>query len=424
MINKIKEYINELDLRSQLIYTTLFSLIISFISLIIILPNLLTPFYEKNIYELLNQPLSFIKGDSNNSSSDIAFVITSSENVYISSNFSKYFSTNDIDEILNMTSKTQGKFKLNDQTYYYNTKDKDYEKIITLTDNSYIITQRKNLSLIIFPVVAITLIVITLVLIRWGNKLVNKISKIKDKVDNLDNNKYDHTYNFKVNDELNSLINSVEYMRKEINSKDEYKNNMFQSISHELKTPISVISSYVEAANDKMVTDKEAIKIIEKEVDTLSKDVNKILQLNKLNYLKDNNEHKDDTTDITDLLKELVKKYKVQRPDVKFKLEIEKENILKGTYEIWKTVIDNMFGNFVVYADKEIKVSIKDNIIEFYNDGPNIEDDLIKDIFTQYKKGIKGKFGLGLSIVKQSLSLYNYNINVKNLEKGVLFHIE
>jgi len=91
---------------------------------------------------------------------------------------------------------------------------------------------------------------------------------------------------------------------------------------------------------------------------------------------------------------------------------------------IFKTVIDNMFGNFVVYADKEIKVKIKNKKIEFSNDGPNIEKNLINEIFTQYRKGINGKFGLGLSIVKQSLNLYNYTIKVKNMKKGVLFEIE
>jgi len=334
MKQKIKEYINNLDLKTQLIYITIFSLIISFISLIIILPNLLTPFYEKNIYELLDQPLSFIEGDSNNSSSSVAYIIISNEKIYISSNFNDYFSNDDIDSIINSASQTSGKFKLNGQTYYYNTTNKNVQKIVTLTDDSYIISQRKTLSLIIFPVVSLTILIIASVLIVWGNKLVKKISGIKEKIDNIDNNKYDHSEKFKINDELNSLINSVEYMRKELNSKDAYKSNMFQTISHELKTPISVISSYVEAANDDMVSYKEAVKTIGNEVKILSDDVNKILQLNKLNYLKENNEYENETIDITKLLKDLVKKYKVQRPDVNFKLDIDKENIVRGTYDI------------------------------------------------------------------------------------------
>lgn len=424
MRKKIKNHIINLDLKSQLLYITIFSLLISFISLIVILPNLLTPFYEKNIYEVLSQTLSFIEGDTNSTSNNVAFIIKSNNKTYISTNFTDYFSKEDVNLVVSSASNIKGKFKLKGNTYYYNTTNRVSERIITLTDDSYIIAQRKTLGLTIFPIIGTTILIIALSLIIWGNILVNKISKIRKKVDNLDNNNYNHEYKFRVNDELNSLINSVEYMRKEINSKEEYKNNMFQNISHELKTPISVISGYVEAANDKVITYKEAVNTIDSEIKVLTNDVNMILQLNKLNYLKDNNEYKDERVDVTELLKNLVKKYKIQRRDVKWELDIEDENILRGTLDIWKVIIDNMFGNFVVYADKLIRVTIKDNKIEFYNDGEKIDDTLIKDIFTQYKKGIKGKFGLGLSIVKQSLNLYNYNIKVSNEEKGVLFAIE
>ena len=91
---------------------------------------------------------------------------------------------------------------------------------------------------------------------------------------------------------------------------------MFQNLSHQLKTPIAVISSYVEAANDKVITMEEAINTIDSEIKILSNDVNRILELNKINYLKESNEYKDETVDITKLLKELVKKYKFQRRDV------------------------------------------------------------------------------------------------------------
>lgn len=424
MSDKIKNYIINLDLKRQLGVIVIFSLVLSLVSLILILPNLLTPFYENNIYELLSQPLSFIESENNTSSNDIAYIINTNNNIYISSNFTNYFNKKDINLINRIATKKEGKFELNNQTYYYSTSNEEYQKIITLTDDSYIKSQRKMMGLIVFPVVSITIFTITLVLVVWNNHLVNKISKIKDKVDNLDNNKYDHSCTFKINDEVNSLINSVEMMRQEINSKEEYKTNMYQSLSHELKTPIAVISSYVEAANDNIVSYKEAVNTIDEEIKVLEKDVNKILELNKINYLKDNNEYKDEKIDVTDLLNDLVKKYKLQRRDVEWTLDIEKENVLRGTYDIWKLIFDNIFGNFIVYADKQIKVTISNNKLEFYNDGENIEESLIKDVFTQYKKGIKGNFGLGLSIVKKSVELYDYKISVENKEKGVLFKIK
>ena len=93
MKNKIINYVKNLDLKRQLGYIIVFSLLISLISLIIILPNLLTPFYEKNIYELLNQPLSFIESNTDSSSNNIAFIVKNSTGTYISSNFEDYFNT-------------------------------------------------------------------------------------------------------------------------------------------------------------------------------------------------------------------------------------------------------------------------------------------------------------------------------------------
>ena len=416
----------DIDLKSQLGLIVIFSLILSIVSMILILPNLLTPFYEKNIYELLSQPLPFIQNERDKSSNNIAYIIKdSNNNKYISSNFTNYFNKKDADLIINAATNVYGKFNVNNQTYYYRKSIENNGVIITLTDNTYIKSQRETLGLIIFPVVSITIFIITLILVVWSNHLANKISKIKEKVDNLDNKDYDHSYTFKINDEVNSLINSVESMRQELNSKEEYKNTMYQSLSHELKTPIAVISSYVEAANDKVIPTEDALKTIEDEIKILSRDVARILELNKINYLKDSKDfNKNEEVDITELLKDLTEKYKLQRRDVTWTLDINDKNIFRGTSDIWKVIIDNIYGNFVRYASKKVKVTIKNGVIEFYNDGENIDEKFIKDIFTSYKKGVKGKYGLGLSIVKQSVELYGYKISVINKNKGVLFRIK
>lgn len=423
MISKIKDYFRNLDLKRQLGVIVIFSLILSLVSLFLILPNLLTPFYEKNIYEVLRQPLPFIDSEKK-TGNDVAFIIDTNNNIYVSSNFTNYFNKSDVELIRHAVDKSFGNFILNNRTYYYRMNIEDNRTIITLTDDTYIRSQQRMLNLIIFPVVSITIFIVALILVVWNNHLANKITKIKDKVDNLDNNSYDHNYTFKINDEVNSLINSVEIMRKEIMYKEEYKNSMYQSLSHELKTPIAVISSYVEAANDKVVPYEEAIKTIDDEIKILSKDVSRILELNKLNYLKENNEYKDEKIDITELLKDLTEKYKLQRRDVEWTLDIKDKNIFRGTYDIWKVIIDNIYGNFTRYAKKKVKVTIKKNEIEFYNDGEHIDKDFIKDMFTQYKKGIKGKYGLGLSIVKQSVELYGYKISAENKKEGVLFKIK
>ena len=414
-MNKIVNYIKNLNLKKQLGYLVLISLVLSLISLVVILPKLLTPFYENNIYNLLSQPLSYQDKNTNN----IVFIVKNNNGVYVSSDFNKMIDEKYVDNILLVATNSKGKFNIDSNTYYYTKND----KVISITDDSYIKNLEDNLRRIILPLVSITIFIITLVLVIWNNHIVNKITKIQEKINNLNNNNYTHSYNFTINDELNSLINSVEYMRCEINTKEEYKNDMYQSLSHELKTPITVISSYVEAANDKIITYEDAVKTIGDEIKTLSDDVNKILELNKINYLKDTKESYE-IIDITELLNEVITKYKIQRPDVNFLLDIKKINKVRGTYDTWRIIIDNLLSNFIRYADKNIKITFKRNKMMFYNDGEAIPDNLIRDVFTKYKMGIKGNFGLGLSIVKNSLELYGYKIKVENKDNGVLFTIE
>ena len=81
-------------------------------------------------------------------------------------------------------------------------------------------------------------------------------------------------------------------------------------------------------------------------------------------------------------------------------------------------------NNFIRYAEKEIKITVKKNKLVLYNDGPNIDDNLKEDIFNPFKKGIKGQFGLGLSIVKKTLILLNYDITIENNKKGISFIIK
>ena len=72
----------------------------------------------------------------------------------------------------------------------------------------------------------------------------------------------------------------------------------------------------------------------------------------------------------------------------------------------------------------EIKITVKKNVITLYNDGPKIDEKIVNEMFSPYKKGLKGNFGLGLSIVKKTLNLLGYDINAENKKIGVAFIIK
>ena len=70
-----------------------------------------------------------------------------------------------------------------------------------------------------------------------------------------------------------------------------------------------------------------------------------------------------------------------------------------------------------------VKITAKQNKLILYNDGEQIDNDFLEVIFTPFRKGIKGEFGLGLSIVKKTLNIMGYDITIKNEKKGVSFII-
>ena len=123
------------------------------------------------------------------------------------------------------------------------------------------------------------------------------------------------------------------------------------------------------------------------------------------------------------IINQEVEKFKFVRQDIKFVVSIDDKSKYYGTVDNWETVLDNLLTNFERYAKSTIKISTKSNKIILYNDGDNIEDSLLDGIFTPFRKGIKGEFGLGLSIVKKTLNLMGYDIIIKNEKIGVSFII-
>ena len=213
-------------------------------------------------------------------------------------------------------------------------------------------------------------------------------------------------------------------MKTYLKNNENYKNQTYQNISHDFKTPITVIKSYIEATEDGIETNEKSLEIIKEQINKLENKVHSLLYLNKLNYIKDKNENKKSKTNISNIIKSSTEKFKLIRPDINFTVEIDNSTIFRGTSDMWETIIDNILNNFMRYAKKEIKITIKNKKIILFNDGEKIDENILNNIFTPYEKGLNGMFGLGLSIVKKSLRLLDYDISVTNVKNGVNFIIK
>ena len=396
-----------------------------FISLGIVLPKFLLSVSESSMYTYLSEPLKVISSDIDHKllNTKIAYLYIVDDNIVLNDNFNALKDIDNPNKILPKIKKQYGKFIYNHKLYYYYKIENDNGIKIAISDDSYINEKRNEIIKAIFPIVLLTCTLIGLTLVIWISIIVKKIEKLKLKIDNIDNLDFPHSIDFTTDDEIKSLALALEDMRISLINQEKYRNRMYQNISHDFKTPLTVIKSYIEAVHDGVEDKDTALKVIDEQTQKLDQKVRSLLYLNKLDYLKDTKNITIEQVDMKKILEEEIEKFKFHRKDISFTLEIDKKSKYYGTYEHWETVLDNLLSNFMRYAKTSIKITAKQNKIILYNDGERIDDDFIERIFIPFRKGIKGEFGLGLSIVKKTLNLIDYDITIKNHKKGVSFII-
>ncbi len=412
---------NKLGRQLILILVIVFDIIL--ITAGVLLPNVLKPIYEDNIYNFLKSPLGIVGEnlEGNNINSEMTYIFEKENRIYTSDNYNEIV---ELDPLVfkDKLTGTYGNFSYNNNTYYYySMMDEDVFKV-TITNKTYLNKMGSTFMVPIISIFLISFILISFIVFLWSAIVVRKIAQLKNKIDNIENDNFNHNLNFKTDDEIKVLAKSIEDMRLSLKEQEAYKNTMYQNISHDFKTPLTVIKSYVEAVEDGVEEKGVALGIIKEQADKLEKKVYSLLYLNKLDYLKDQDNGNACIIDIKKVIDHSVDKFKYQRKDIKFSTSVDNSKFL-GDFELWETILDNILSNFIRYAEKEINITVKNNRMILYNDGPNIDEKVADDLFNPFRKGLKGQFGLGLSIVKKTLNLLNYDISIKNDKKGVSFII-
>jgi len=370
--------IKSVNLAEQLLIV--FSVVVGIIviSLGIILPNNLIPIYETNVYNYLKQPLSFVQTEDDVSNTrvntEIAYIyiddITDINTVSFSTNLTDIIKINNIVKLLNRINfnNKEGKFLYKAHTYYYVLSGNNDRMKIAITNDIYITKMKKSILFTVFRVIGISLVLITLFILIWANNLVLRIKRIKDKIDNINNEEYNHKIDERYHDELYILDKTVEDMREYLQEQEEYKNQMYQNISHDFKTPITVMKSYIEAYEDGVEAKKKTIQVLKEQLKKLEIKVHSLLYLNKLNYIQERKENLEEDHDVSITIKASVDKFKRSRNDVEFVLDIDKKcSVFRGSADMWEAIIDNILNNFMRYAKKKIKITVKNkknNIIQ------------------------------------------------------------
>lgn len=251
---------------------------------------------------------------------------------------------------------------------------------------------------------------------------------LESRVENLSQYHWKEPINLERKDEIGKLGDSVEQLRMQLIRQDEAERNFLQNISHELKTPVMVIRSYSQAIKDGVFPKGDlnhSIEIVESEAERLENKIKNLLYFSKLDYISNRKITKVKFS-LDNLINQVIGRLSWNRSDLKWDINLIPVEII-GDEEQWKIVLENIIDNQIRYANSLIKINLvsKDNkfILNIGNDGPHIKEEILENLFTQYEKGDKGEFGLGLAIVDKILKIHNSTITAINEDKGVRFKI-
>ena len=242
--------------------------------------------------------------------------------------------------------------------------------------------------------------------------------------------------------ELNELSTTLNYARKELERTEELRRDLMANVSHDLKTPLTMIKAYAEMAIDlhskNKKKQKEDIEIITSETDRLSLLVEDILELSKMQSNIENLNIEE--FDLISLSEEILKKYNLYQETENYKFIFNhNEEIIKIAADKKKIqqVIYNLLNNAINYTGEDNTVTLNINknkdkiLVEIIDTGKGIKEEDIPYIWDKYYKNKKKHkrnligTGLGLSIVKNILEMHNYKYGVKTKQnEGTNFYFE
>lgn len=254
----------------------------------------------------------------------------------------------------------------------------------------------------------------------WERQLLKSIRTIRNDLERMGKDHYKTRIESKRRDELGELVAKIEEMRQQIIIREQSRQELFQGISHDLKTPVGIIQSYAEALEDGICDPGTAAKVTLKQANRLADKVNKLLNLTRLEYI-DTGHLQVEEVPIEALIRELVSGYGY-RTDIAFELDLAPV-YFEGDAESWRIAVENILDNALRYARSRIAFTLRENYLSIFNDGRQIDEAYLCRIFRPYEKSRDGQFGLGLAIVHRTVELYGYNIRVENMEDGVRFTI-
>lgn len=229
--------------------------------------------------------------------------------------------------------------------------------------------------------------------------------------------------------EIDALSDSLNYTKSELGKMDALQKELIANISHDLRTPLTLITGYAEMMRDLPgeITD-ENLQVIIDESNRLTGLVSDVLDISKLSAGVQQMSF--ETLDLIECIKSVIPRYNKLVEKDQYRILFESGSISEAPVTADRTrllqVIYNLVNNAVSYtgADKTVRIELLESgdsyTVHIIDSGEGIPEDKLPYIWERYYKVDKNHrraqmgSGLGLSIVKQILDAHGASYGVSS----------
>ncbi len=284
------------------------------------------------------------------------------------------------------------------------------------------------------------LIISFLVAYFVSNKVSKPISKMTTESKKMASGNYDLNFDESSIIEINELANTLNNTSKELSKTENLRRELLANVSHDLKTPLTLIRANAEMVRDITFNNEEKrnnnLSVIINETERLNLLVEDILDLSKAQSKTMKLEVR--RVNLNELVKSILTRYNVLKERDGYNIIFKSDAVflVKADVKKLEQVIYNLINNAINYtgSDKVVKINLIDHKnfvrLEVVDTGKGIKKEDLKYIWDKYYKADKSYHrgtlgtGLGLSIVKNILELHGFKYGVQTSNKGTNFYFD
>lgn len=229
-----------------------------------------------------------------------------------------------------------------------------------------------------------------------------------------------------------TLKNDIERERQLENERTEF----FSAVSHELKTPLTVIKGQLEGMIENIGAYSDRDKYLVKSLDTANRMESLVQEILSVSRMEASAfKARFETLDLSKWLGDKAEEYGelFEQKGLSLKCEIEDGLSVSADKKLLSKALDNLFSNAAFYSEAGQSVIISASkidgraVVDIINTGASIDERALPHLFEAFYRGEQsrnrrtGGSGLGLYIVKLILDQHAAQCSIVNTENGVKF---